>query len=151
MGVSAIAQTQAQIEEIRVVGTQRIDPSTVMTYMVVRPGDPFDVEGMDRSLKDLFNTGLFRDVTLRREGNALIVQVVENPIVNRIAFEGNRRIDNDLLESEVSLRPRQVFTRATVQGDVSRILEIYRQSGRFAAQVEPKIIQLPENRVDLVF
>ncbi len=140
-----------EIDEIRVVGTQRIDPATVMSYMTVRPGDRFDAERADQSLKELFGTGLFADVTLRREGDALIVQVVENPIINRIAFEGAKRVKPEQLEPEISLRPRVVFTRAKVQSDVSRILEIYRQTGRFAAQVEPKIIQLPENRVDLVF
>ncbi len=142
---------QAPIEEIRVVGTQRIDPATVMSYMAVAPGEIYDAARVDQSLKDLFATGLFSDVTLRREGDSLIVQVVENPIINRIAFEGARRVKPEQLETEISLRPRVVFTRAKVQSDVSRILEIYRQTGRFAAQVEPKIIQLPENRVDLVF
>ena len=146
-----VAAAQTPIEEIRVVGTQRIDPATVMSYMAVQPGETYDPARVDQSLKDLFATGLFSDVTLRREGDALIVQVVENPIINRIAFEGARRVKPEQLEPEISLRPRVVFTRAKVQADVSRILEIYRQTGRFAAQVEPKIIQLPENRVDLVF
>lgn len=145
------AQTTETIRDIRVVGTRRIEPSTVMSYMELKPGDAFDVELMDRSLKSLFNTGLFADVTLRREGDSLIVQVVENPIINRIAFEGNDRIDDETLSAEVSLRPRVVFTRTKVQQDVQRIQELYRRSGRFAATVEPKVIQLPENRIDLAF
>ncbi|MFQ5970712.1 MAG: outer membrane protein assembly factor BamA [Alphaproteobacteria bacterium] len=145
------AQTTETIRDIRVVGTRRIEPSTVMSYMELKPGDAFDVERMDRSLKSLFNTGLFADVTLRREGDSLIVQVVENPIINRIAFEGNDRIDDETLSAEVSLRPRVVFTRTKVQQDVQRIQELYRRSGRFAATVEPKVIQLPENRIDLAF
>ena len=145
------ALAQDRIIEIEVVGTQRIEPATVMSYMQVQPGDDFDVALMDASLKGLFNTGLFTDVTLRREGDRLIVQVVENPIINRIAFEGNKRLDDELLESEVSLRPRVVFTRTKVQSDVQRLLELYRRLGRFAATVDPKVIQLPENRVDLVF
>ena len=145
------AVAQERISEIEVVGTQRIDPATVMSYMEVKPGDDFDVELMDSSLKGLFNTGLFADVALRREGDRLIVQVVENPIINRISFEGNKRLDDDLLESEVTLRPRVVFTRTKVQADVARMLELYRRSGRFAATVDPKVIQLDQNRVDLVF
>ena len=139
------------VSEIRVVGTQRIEPATVMSYMALTPGQPFDAELMNQSLKSLFSTGLFADVTLRREGDALIVQVVENPIINRIAFEGNRRIEDDILGAEVTLRPRVVYTRTRVQGDVRRILDLYRRSGRFAATVEPKVIQLPQNRVDLAF
>jgi outer membrane protein insertion porin family len=139
------------VEEIRVVGTQRIDPLTVNAYMQIKPGERYDPAKVDDSLKNLFNTGLFADVTLRREGDALIVQVVENPIINRIAFEGNRKIDDEGLLAEVSLRPRVVYTRTKVQSDVQRLLDIYRRSGRFAATVDPKVIQLPENRVDLVF
>jgi outer membrane protein insertion porin family len=139
------------IDEVRVVGTQRIDPATVNAYMQVRPGDNYDPGKVDDSLKNLFNTGLFADVTLRREGSALVVQVVENPIINRIAFEGNRKLDDEILSQEVSLRPRVVYTRTKVQSDVQRLLDIYRRSGRFAATVEPKAIQLAENRVDIVF
>ena len=145
------SRTGAVVDEIRVVGTQRIDPATVNSYMQVKPGDPYNPAKVDESLKTLFNTGLFADVTLRREGNSLVVQVVENPIINRIAFEGNRKIDDEALETEVTLRPRVVYTRTKVQSDVRRLLDIYRRSGRFAATVDPKVIQLPENRVDLVF
>jgi len=148
-----LAQTASgsTIEEIRVVGTQRIDPSTVNSYMQLKPGDRYNAEKVDESLKNLFNTGLFADVTLRREGRSLVVQVVENPIINRIAFEGNRKIDDETLRTEVSLRPRVVYTRTKVQSDVRRLLDVYRRTGRFAATVDPKVIQLSENRVDLVF
>jgi outer membrane protein insertion porin family len=139
------------IGDIRVEGTQRIEPATVRSYLTVSPGDAFDPERLDQSLKSLFATGLFADVTMRRDGNALVVAVVENPIINRIAFEGNRRVEDEDLNREVQLRPRVVYTRTRVQNDVQRILEIYRRNGRFAATVEPKVIQLDQNRVDLVF
>lgn len=139
------------IREIRVQGTQRIEESTVRTYLSVRSGDPFDPDKIDQSLKALFATSLFQDVVLRREGDTLVVAVVENPIINRIAFEGNRRIEADQLQGEIQLKPRQVYTRTRVQNDVQRLLDIYRRQGRFAATVEPKIIQLDQNRVDLVF
>lgn len=139
------------IEAIRIDGTQRIDPQTVRSYMTVDPGDRFEPLELDESLKQIFGTGLFADVTLRREGNTLVVDVVENPIINRIAFEGNDALENDELESEIELRPRVVYTRTRVQNDVQRILDLYRRNGRFAARVEPKIIELPQNRVDLVF
>ncbi|UKJ72929.1 outer membrane protein assembly factor BamA [Azospirillum brasilense] len=139
------------IRDIRVEGVQRIEPTTVRSYLAVAPGDPFDPDRIDQSLKALFNTGLFADVVLKRDGDALVVQVAENPIINRIAFEGNRRIEKENLEKEIQLRPRVVYTRTRVQSDVQRILDIYRRQGRFAATVEPKIIQLDQNRVDLVF
>lgn len=140
-----------RVSDIQVRGTQRIDPGTVRSYMLIQPGDQLDPERLDRSLKALFATGLFADVTIRRQGDALLVEVVENPIINRIAFEGNRRIEDDELSREVELRPRVVFTRTRVQQDVQRIVEIYRRSGRYGVTVEPKVIQQPQNRVDLVF
>ena len=101
--------------------------------------------------KVLFATGLFADVVINRAGDTLDVRVVENPLINRLAFEGNHHVKSDQLQSEVQLRARQVYTRTKVQSDVKRILDIYRRSGRFAATVEPKLIQLEQNRVDLVF
>ncbi len=145
------SRAQGVISDIRVQGVQRIDPETVRSYLSLRAGDPFDNDRLDRSLKTLFATGLFADVAFRREGDVLMVSVVENPIINRIAFEGNRKLDSETLTQEATLRPRVVYTRTKVQADVKRILDLYRRKGRFAATVEPKIIQLPQNRVDLVF
>lgn len=148
---AAMAQEGGRVREVVVQGTQRIEAETVRSYMSIAEGDPFDPDRIDKSLKSLFATGLFADVALRREGDTLVVRVVENPIINRIAFEGNNRIKSDVLQQEVTLRPRQVFTRTKVQNDVKRILDLYRRQGRFAATVEPKVIQLEQNRVDLVF
>jgi outer membrane protein insertion porin family len=145
------AQTGGVIEQIVVEGNQRIEPETIAGYMTIKAGDEFDVRKIDESLKSLFDTGLFADVNIRREGNELVVRVVENPIINRIAFEGNRAIDSEDLEAEIQLRPRTVYTRTKVQNDVGRILELYRREGRFSASVEPKVIRQDENRVDLVF
>jgi outer membrane protein insertion porin family len=143
--------TGEPIGNIQVTGNQRIEAETVLSYMQLNPGDKFEAERVDRALKNLFATGLFADVTFKREGNTLIVQVVENPIINRIAFEGNKRIKDDDLQNETQLRPRVVYTATRVQADAKRILDIYRRSGRFAATVEPKVIPLEQNRVDLVF
>ncbi|XKG57815.1 outer membrane protein assembly factor BamA [Caenispirillum salinarum] len=146
-----IGQASGVIRQIVVEGNQRIEASTVESYLTVAPGDPFDPAALDQSLKNLFATGLFADVAMRRAGQALVVRVVENPIINRIAFEGNQRIDDEQLSAETQLRPRVVYTRAKVQDDVQRVLDLYRRSGRYAATVEPKIIELDQNRVDLVF
>jgi outer membrane protein insertion porin family len=139
------------ISDIKIEGLQRIEPETVRSYMLLQPGDPWDPERVDGSLKALFATGLFADVKLDRQGNVLVVHVVENPIINRIAFEGNSKLADKDLNGEIQLRPRVVYTRSRVQNDVQRILDLYRRHARFAATVEPKIIQLSENRVDLVF
>jgi outer membrane protein insertion porin family len=139
------------VTAIRVEGNQRIEDATVISYMKVVVGDRFDPARINDSLKSLFATGLFADVSFAREGGTLVVRVVENPIINRLAFEGNRRIKDDILTGEVQLKPRMVYTLTRVQTDVARIVEVYRRSGRFAATVEPKVIQLPQNRIDLVF
>ncbi|MBT3360023.1 MAG: outer membrane protein assembly factor BamA [Rhodospirillales bacterium] len=145
------AQSGSVIREIVVEGGQRIESDTVRSYLLVREGDAFDPLRVNRSLKSLFATGLFTDVTIRRRGETLIVNVTENPVINRIAFEGNDRLDDEELGAEVTLRPRIIYTRSKVQADVKRILTLYRRNGRFAAAVEPKVIQLPQNRVNLVF
>ena len=132
-------------------GNQRIETGTIQSYMSLRRGDSITAAEIDRSLKALFATGLFSDVTIRRAGNDLVVNVVENPIINRLAFEGNKRIDDDALSAEVQLRPRVVYSRARVQSDVQRIIDVYRRSGRFSVSVEPKVVQLEQNRVDLIF
>jgi len=140
-----------RIPDIRVEGAQRVDAETVRSYLTVRVGDPYDPEELNESLKSLFATGYFSDVTFGRDGNTLIVRVTENPIINRVAFEGNRRIEDATLSQEVQSKPRVVYTRTRVQNDVKRILDVYRRSGRFGANVVPKIIPLEQNRVDLVF
>lgn len=140
-----------RIERIAVVGNERIEASTVASYLTVRAGDLFTPESIDASLKTLFATGLFSNVVMERSGNTLIVRVTENPIINRIVFEGNRRLDSEDFSEELELRPRMVYTRAKVRADVQRMIDLYQRSGRFAAIVEPKIIQREQNRVDIVF
>lgn len=140
-----------RIEEIRIEGTERVDPDTVKTYLKIQPGDIYTAEKANASLKALFATGLFSDVSLRREGSTLIVKVAENPVINLIRFEGNRKLTTANLTKEIQLRPRVVYTREKVQSDVGRLLELYRRAGHFAATVTPKIIRLPQNRVDLIF
>jgi outer membrane protein insertion porin family len=147
----ALAQGDDSINQILVAGNQRIEAATIRTYLTVREGDPFDPARIDRSLKNLFATGLFADVNISRQNDALLIRVVENPIINRISFEGNKKLEDDKLSPEIQLRPRVVYTRTKVQQDVEKILELYRRKGRFAARVEPKVIELPQNRVDLVF
>jgi outer membrane protein insertion porin family len=139
------------IRDIRIEGNQRVENGTILSYMLIKAGDAYDAVRVDRSLKALYGTGLFADVTIHSEGDIVVVHVVENPIINRLAFEGNSRISDETLQQEIQSRPRVVYSRAKVERDVTRILELYRRSGRFAATVQPKVIQLSENRVDLVF
>lgn len=155
MGATAVAQEDplygGAIRSIIVEGNQRIEARTVQSYLLVEPGDAFDPDRIDLSLKTLFATNLFADVSIDRRGNDLVVQVVENPIINRVIFEGNRALKDDKLREEIQAAPRGIFTAARVQSDVQRVLELYRRSGRFAARVEPQYKPLEQNRVDLIF
>ena len=145
------AQRAQRIQRVIVEGTNRIEPRTVGTYLRLGVGDPFDASRIDDSIKALYATGLFKDVSIRREGRNLVVRVVENPIVNRIAFEGNKKIEDSDLAAEIPLRPRSIYTATRVQEAVRRMLQLYRRQGRFGATITPKIIQRSQNRVDLVF
>ncbi len=150
-GPLAAQQSGDVIRDIRVIGNQRVEAATVESYLQVRRGDPFDPRKLEASLRNLYATGLFDDVSISREGQVLVVKVVENPIINRVAFEGNKRLSDDELAAEVRLQPRTVYSPAAVQSAVERILQLYRRNGRYAAKVVPKVIRLDQNRVDLVF
>ena len=141
----------AAIREIRVAGNRRVEPETVRSYLKFNAGDAYDAGKVDQSIKSLFATGLFADVRIERDATGVLVTVVENPVINQVAFEGNREVEKTALEGEVQLKPRSVFTRARAQADAQRILDVYRRQGRFAASVEPKLIELDANRVNLVF
>ncbi len=147
----AAARPGDVIQAIRVEGNERIESGTVLSYMLLQPGDPFDPNRIDRSLKTLYATGLFKDVSITRQGNDLVVHVVENPIVNRIAFEGNSAVTDAQLLPVLGLRPRAVYTPQTAEQDRQHILDLYAARGRYAATVVPKVIRLPQNRVDVVF
>ncbi|MGE0225341.1 MAG: outer membrane protein assembly factor BamA [Acetobacteraceae bacterium] len=148
---SAPAPRGDTIQAIQVEGNQRIEEGTIRSYMLVQPGDTFNADRIDRSLKTLYATGLFQDVRLLRSGNTLIVRVVENPIVNRVAFEGNKKLTDEQLRAEVQMRPRAVFTPSVAEADRKRILDLYAKRGHYDATVEPQIIRLDQNRVDVVF
>lgn len=139
------------VSAIRVEGNHRIDASTIRSYMLIAAGDPYDASLVNASLKALYATGLFSNVSIGREGSALVVRVEENPTVNEVAFEGNHKLTDDNLRSVTQLRPRAVFTAAAAEADRERILAAYAGKARFGATVTPEIIKLPNNRVNVVF
>lgn len=148
---SAYAQSRSTISQIYVQGNQRIEDETVRSYMKISVGDSYSSALVNASLKSLFATGLFADVRIVRRTTSLVVSVKENPLINRVNFEGNSEIKDKDLVKEVELRARMVFTRSRAQSDVQRIVSLYRRSGRFAARVEPKIIKLSQNRINLIY
>ncbi len=136
---------------ININGNQRIETATIESYLDITPGEYISPEELNEGLKKLYATGFFADVRLEPRGDVLQVNVVENPSINQLAFEGNDAISNEDLEREVTLRPRSIYTRPAVQTDVRRLLDVYRRSGYYSVQVVPKIIQQEQNRVDLIF
>ncbi|MBW7968789.1 outer membrane protein assembly factor BamA [Bradyrhizobium sp. BR 10289] len=146
---SAVAQT---VQSISVEGNRRVEVETIRSYFKPGPGGRLDQGAIDDGLKALIETGLFQDVRINRgAGGQIIVSVVENPVIGRIAFEGNKKIKDEQLTAEVQSKARGTFSRAMVQSDTLRIAEIYRRSGRYDVRVTPEIIEQPNNRVDLVF
>ncbi len=144
----AMAQSAANIV---VEGNRRVEADTIRSYFRLGPGQRLDAAKIDEAYKALFATGLFQDVVITTAGGRLLVRVVENPVINRVAFEGNKKVKDEQLTTEVQSKPRGTLSRPTVQADVQRIVEIYRRNGRFDVRVVPKFIELPNNRVDLVF
>ncbi|MBW3558597.1 MAG: outer membrane protein assembly factor BamA [Proteobacteria bacterium] len=148
---AVVGQTGPVIGRIIVRGNERIEAGTVLSYLTLQPGQRATPERLDLALDALNRTGLFADLALEIEGSDLIVRVVENPIINQVVFEGNSALTEEKLRDEVQVRPRGIFTRSRVQQDVQRIVELYRSSGRIGAVVTPKVVQLPQKRVDLIF
>ncbi|MCV6547971.1 MAG: outer membrane protein assembly factor BamA [Cohaesibacter sp.] len=144
----AFAQT---VNRIVVRGNERVAADTIESYVAVKPGQRASAFAIDESLKNLYQTGLFKDVSIKRSGSSLVVEVVENAVINRIAFEGNKRLKDEMLQNIVTSKSRGILSESRVQTDIQRVLEAYRRVGRFGAVVEPKIIDLGRNRADLVF
>ena len=144
------------VKKIVISGSQRIEQSTILSYFGIREGLPFNRYDLDRGIKALFATGFFADIKAKPvpspSGGAILqLQVTENPIINKIAFEGNRNLSDEDLSKEVDISSRSVFTRPKIESVTQRLLQIYRRSGRYAAKVEPKVIVLEDNRVNIVF
>jgi outer membrane protein insertion porin family len=151
LAAPARAQTALTTSSIVVEGNRRVEADTVRSYFKVAPGEHLDAAKIDAALKALYGTGLFQDVRINQSGGKLIVTVVEAPVINKIAFEGNHRLKDEQLLQEIQSKERGALSRAAVQADVQRIIEIYQRNGRFDVSVVPKIIDRPNNRVDLVF
>src|SRR5256885_1778722 len=145
---AAAAQT---VSTIQVEGNRRVEVETIRSYFKPGPGGRLDQASIDDGLKALIETGLFKDVRISRSGGRLVVTVVENPVIGRVAFEGNKKVKDEQLSAEVQSKPRGTLSRPMVQADAQRIAEIYRRSGRYDVRVNPEIIEQPNNRVDLIF
>lgn len=147
---SAMAAS-AYVGDIKVAGLERVEPETVISYVDIKKGETVSDEKLNAALKHLYSTGLFEDVTINVNNGTMLIKVSENPVISQVLFDGNDKVDDKMLESEVMLSPRSTYSRAKVQEDVRRILEVYRRSGRYATVVNPEIIRRDQNRVDLIY
>ena len=149
--LAGLLAASAAATDIAVEGNRRVEAATVRSYFHGKPGERLDAAEIDAALKALYASGLFTDVRIREAGGRLIVTVVEAPVINKVAFEGNKRVKDEQLRGEIQSKPRGTLARAMVQADVHRIVEVYRRAGRHDVRVDPKIVELANNRVDLVF
>lgn len=136
---------------IVVQGNRRIEADTIRSYFRTGPGEPLTAARVDEAIKAMYATGLFRDVRVSRQAGRLVVQVAENEVINRVVFEGNRRLKTEQLQGEIESRARGTYSRATVQSDTQRLYDVYRRTGRYEVEIVPKTIEQPNGRIDLVF
>jgi outer membrane protein insertion porin family len=155
-GIAALPMVSTTAEaavasSIVVRGNTRVEAATIRNYVTIKPGKAYSAADVDASVKALYDTGLFADVTIRQAGGALVVSVVENPVVNSVIFKGNKKVKNEILVQLIETKPRGIFTDAKLQSDTQRLQDYYGHSGRDLASVEPQVTKLPDNRVDVVF
>ena len=136
---------------VQIEGNQRIEPATILSYAGIARGETVSAGQLNDAYQRILGSGLFESVAIEPRGNTLVIQVTEFPTINRISFEGNRRIDDDVLGQVVESQPRRVFSASVAERDATRIAEAYNNQGRLGAQVTPRIIRRGDNRVDLVF
>jgi outer membrane protein insertion porin family len=148
---AVLAQEGPVIGDIKVTGNKRVEPETVKSHLTFAAGQRYDARKVDESVKALFATNIFRDVHVTLKGNVVVISVVENPVVNRVTFEGNKQVGADTLSQTIQIKARGPYTQGRVQAAVQQILDVYRHQGYYAAQIDPKMIELDNNRVDLVF
>ena len=147
-----VQAAEVYVREIEVNGLNRVENETVMAYLDISAGKTVSEEKLNESLKQLYATGLFEDVAFNvTPDGTLMINVMESPVINQVLFDGNSKVDTQMLESEVQLKARSSFSKAKVQEDVQRILEVYKRTGRYAVVVEPKIIKRENNTVDLIY
>ncbi len=148
---TSLQASTAYVKDIKISGLERVEEDTVKSYVDVKKGQNITDEDLNSALKHLYSTGLFEDVSINMQNGVMQINVHENPIISQVLFDGNNEIDSEMLEGEVILSPRSTYSRAKVQEDVRRIIEVYKRSGRYATVVSPEIVRHEQNRVDLIF
>ena len=141
----------AMAQNVTVQGNSRVDRDTIRSFVTLAPGESYTPARIDQAIKDLYATGLFRDVRIRRAGAGIVVSVVENQSINRVTFVGNSKVKTEILTGEVQARSRGPFSQTMIDQDVSRIRDIYARGGRAAASVNADVVPTSDGRVDVTF
>lgn len=140
---------------IVITGNERVENETILGFLPnfdsKKEVKNFSQKTIDEALKNIYESDLFSDVKISQENNRLLIEVKENPIIAEVKFIGNKKIEDDALQGEISLKKRGIFTKSKLQSDLKRINEIYLKSGRFLARIDPQIIQKEQNRIDIIF
>ena len=151
VGLASSPASAQTVDSIQVEGNRRVETATIRSYFKPGPGGKLDQGRIDDGLKGLIETGLFQDVKINQAGGRIVVTVIENPVIGRVVFEGNKKVKDEQLSGEIQSKPRGTLSRPMVQSDAQRIADIYRHAGRYDVSVVPEIIEQPNNRVDLIF
>ena len=146
----SVAQA-AVVSSIDVRGNQRVDAETIRNYLLIKPGKAFSSADIDKSVKRMFSTGLFSDVSINQVGSTLVVQVSEYQVVNQVLFQGNKKLKDTQLTQTVQLKPRGTYSPDALEADAEAIRDAYRRVGRDDATVTTQVVDLGENRVNVVF
>ncbi|TGQ72678.1 MAG: outer membrane protein assembly factor BamA [Mesorhizobium sp.] len=149
--VATSAAEAAVVSRVEVSGNQRVDADTIRNYITIKPGKAFSSSDVDAAVKALFGTGLFSDVQINQVGSTLVVKVSEYKVVNQVLFQGNKKLKDNALAAAVQLKPRGTFSQATLDSDVEAVKAAYRRIGRDDAGVTTQIMELGDNRVNVVF
>lgn len=136
---------------IKVIGNQRIDAKTVKSYLNTRNLATGQLRHINKAVKKLYDLDLFSQVDIYKKQSTIIIEVKENPIVKEVVFKGNKKIDDDILASEVRLKKRAIYTKAKLESDIKRINDIYIKTGRFLANIDPKVKKEDQNRISVIF
>jgi outer membrane protein insertion porin family len=144
--LSLLAFLPAAFAQVSVRGNSRVDSETIRSYFTGS-----DNAAVNQGVKDLYATGLFSDVRVSRAGKGVVITVNENKIINRVAFEGNSKVKAEQLQSEITSKSRGPYSTSIVNADIERIKDVYRRSGRAAASVTSRTVDLPNGRLDVVF
>lgn len=139
------------ISSIKIVGNTRTERSTILSYAHLKEGDQYSKQKADQSIKSLYSTGFFSKIKINFADKKMTISVIENPIINKVDFSGNKALKTDVLSKELVSKTRSFFSKSKLNNDVNRLLNIYNKSGRFSTKIVPQIATLPQNRVNILF